>query len=91
MHHLLKILAFVMLSGCYDHPESQPITLYKGTVMSGNGIVHFISHNDPKGTYSMKHCEALKNFYESSDISSYVCSSVVFKDFVPLAQWKIAA
>lgn len=90
MHLRPTVLMFAILSGCDNPPESQPVTLYNGTVTAGNGVVHFVSHNDPNGINSMKHCEALKSFYESSDSASYVCSSVVFKDFVPRAEWKIA-
>ena len=90
MRHLLKILAFVMLSGCYDHPESLPVTLYRETVEPGNAVVHFVSWADPNGIYSMNHCEALKNFYEHSEDYSYVCSLVVFEDYFPRAEWNLA-
>ena len=90
MKKVLSLFMLVILVGCDKSPASQPITLYKGAVASGNGIVHFISHNDPNGIYSTKHCEALKKFYESSDNSSYVCSSVVYNEFVPRAEWRLA-
>lgn len=90
MQVILRILMLTILVGCNSAIESRPITLYKGTVAAGNGVVHFISHNDPDGINSMKHCEALKAFYESAENSPYVCASVVFDKFAPRADWNIA-
>lgn len=84
----IAILPFI--SGCAEQKPSQVITLYKGSIASGNSIVNFVNHNDPSGAYSEGFCEDMKKLYEKKWRETYYCSSIQFKKFVPDLKWNLS-
>lgn len=85
---LIATLPFFI--GCAEQKPSQVITLYKGSIASGNSVVNFVDHNDPNGAYAQGFCEDMKKLYEQKWRETYYCSSVQFKKFVPDLKWNLS-
>lgn len=84
----LMALFAVSLVACSDAP-SKPITLYKGSVASGNSVTNFVNHADKFGDTAMIYCRDLAEVYERRYGERYICSDVVYKDFKPNATWNV--
>lgn len=85
---LLALIA-VSLVACSEAP-SKPVTLYKGSVASGNSVTNFVNHADKFGDTAMLYCKDLAEIYELRYGERYICSDVVYKDFKPKAFWNVA-
>lgn len=78
----------VSLVACSETP-SKPVTLYKGTIASGNSVTNFVNHADKFGDTAMIYCKDLAEIYERRYGERYICSVVVYKDFKPNALWNV--
>lgn len=78
----------IVLTGCGENNESRPVTLYKYSVSSGNGVVTFLTYNDINGSFSMEHCEVLKQAYLKKYNEQYVCAIRLDNDYLPDVKWK---
>jgi hypothetical protein len=87
---IILISALSGITGCDEQKSSQVITLYKGSIASGNSIVNFVDYEDPNGSYAQGFCEDLKKLYEKKWRETYYCSSTQFKKFLPKIKWHIS-
>jgi hypothetical protein len=78
------------ITGCDEPKSSQAITLYKGSIASGNSIINFVNYEDPNGAHAQGACEDMKNLYERRWHETYYCSSIQFKEFLPKIKWHIS-
>jgi hypothetical protein len=90
-YYLFIVASIVLvLAGCFQNERSvtsQPITLYRDTVNSGNSMTSLVNHNDPNGVIALKHCEDLRELYEKQYFRRFICSSESFSEFIPKIRW----
>ncbi len=84
---IFGILGTVLI-GCSENNESRPVTLYKYSVSAGNGVVTFVTYNDINGSFSMEHCEVLKQEYLKKYNEKYICAIRLDNDYLPDVEWK---
>ena len=91
-HHLSRLLMALMVlsSVACSNSSSKPVTLYKGSVASGNSVTNFVNHDDKNGDTAMIYCRDLAEIFERRYGERYICSDVVYKDFKPNAAWNVA-
>lgn len=89
-YFLLLLMALMVLSSvACSNSSSKPVTLYKGSVASGNSVTNFVNHDDKNGDTAMIYCKELAEIYERRYGDRYICSDVVYKDFKPNATWNV--
>jgi hypothetical protein len=81
------IICAALLLACSKKNTSQPITLYKDAIASGNSIVSFVNSYDENGTIAMGFCEEMRLLYEKKFSARYFCAPVSFADFTPRVDW----
>jgi len=87
---IISAAAFLIITGCDDQKPSQVITLYKGSIASGNSIVNFVDYADPNGAQAQGFCEDMKILYEKKWHETYYCAGVQFKEFMPKIKWHLS-
>jgi hypothetical protein len=85
----LMMALMVLSSVACSNSSSKPVTLYKGSVASGNSVTNFVNHADKFGDTAMIYCRDLAEIYERRYGERYICSDVVYKDFKPKAAWSV--
>lgn len=82
---LMIIISLVNMSCAFETKSelSQLVVLYRDSIVEGNSMVSFISHDDPTGEWAMKHCENLKKLYMRDEAREYICSTFIFENFRP--------
>jgi hypothetical protein len=85
----IAVLNCLLLVGCGDEKSSQPITLYRESISSGNSIVSFVNHNDPEGITATSYCEIFRQAYEKKYPEKYFCVPLVFQEFKPDVKWRV--
>ena len=75
------LFSLVILNAC-EKKDSQLVVLYRDSVAPGNSVVALINKDDDTGQFATIHCENLKQLYKSKEKINFVCSTIVFDEFI---------
>jgi hypothetical protein len=90
LYALVLAVALVGSAIAGDPRPSQPITLYRGSIESGNAVVSFVRYDDPNGTWARNACEDLRRYWESKEFQKYFCEPLIWEEWVPRIEWRVA-
>ncbi|MCK4635737.1 MAG: hypothetical protein KAT32_02640 [Candidatus Moranbacteria bacterium] len=85
---IIGVLIVYVLFGFFNKEKDKPsydssqlVTLYKISVMEGQGVVAFAKYNDSTGIFAKDYCEKLRKIYEEEDGINYICSDIQYDDY----------